>query len=165
MDNTKNSIAIEAMQAVIEEYSAKINHLQESILLLGGSPVAAHSASSITPSLSLKAPVNLANIAGNLVYPYGKKMRYKVQYIFERENRFMLIREVNEYLIQLEPSMEYQLTLIRNAITNMKVDKLLTSIKTGRSNQSYVWGKPEWLDENGNIKPEHYYNTDLPEVD
>jgi len=77
----------------------------------------------------------------------------------------MLVREVNEYLIQLEPALEKEITLIRNAITNMKVDKLLTSIKTGKSNTSYVWGKPEWLNEDGTIKAVNYYDTSLPEVD
>jgi hypothetical protein len=163
MDNKNNLIAIEAMKSVINDYLAKIEHLKLSIIMLGGDidlPPTQYDSKVI----NLKAPVNLANEAGKYPYPYGKKMRYKVQYIFERENRFMLVREVNEYLIQIEPDLKNELDSIRNAIANMKTDKLLTSIKTGKSNTSYVWGKPEWINEDGKIKAMHHYDTTLPEV-
>jgi len=163
MDNTKNAVAIQAMQAVIDDYTDKINHLRQSIILLGGNIETENH----TPNnnLNVKAPVNLADEAGKFPYPYGKKLRARVQFVFDRENRFMLVREVNEYLIQIEPKLSSEIVGIRNAITNMKQDKLLTSVKTGKSNLSYVWGKPEWLNDDGTIKKEHLYNTDLPEVD
>ena len=41
-----------------------------------------------------------------------------------------------------------------------KKSPTVINIQVGASNRNHFWGSKNWLDENGNPKPEHMYNKE-----
>ena len=95
-------------------------------------------------------------------YASLKSYRDKVTFIFKTENRFLHIREIIGIAQSLEKQHngEEMVDSLRQAVYGLKAKDVLVSYKVDGRNINAFWGSKNWLDDDGNVKPEHAYNND-----
>ena len=88
----------------------------------------------------------------------------KFLYLLKTYNRFLHFREAADLIIELEGGSEKDakdlVGKLSSGTTLLKNGKQIVKYKAGKSNQDTFWGVPKWLDEKGNVKPEHTYNKE-----
>ena len=91
----------------------------------------------------------------------------KYQYILKMENRFMHFREVARIIIAFEnlnDDFENEKAIARaigNSVRDLKVEKKIIKKYHQGKIKNCFWGSPKWLDDNGEIKKEHHYRTEI----
>jgi hypothetical protein len=95
---------------------------------------------------------------------YDPKAGYKkkIAYVINTEGRFLSIREIASIIHELEPGTD--LDSIKNSVSSarailMKESKLY-KYAVDKSNNKVFYGSKNWVDENGDIKPERMFSED-----
>jgi hypothetical protein len=85
-----------------------------------------------------------------------------ILYVIKDKNRFVHNSEIAEVLLPYYPDKNKDdvkrriSAVISNAFAKNKIEGL-TNYKFSNSIKDTVWGKKEWLDDNGKIKPEYNF--------
>lgn len=89
----------------------------------------------------------------------------KVWFFIEKEKRFVHSREIREFILTKEPNQDQKelLRRVSGALARLKKEKTIVSHKAGKTNLSFVWGVPQWLDEHGEIKGDYEYKPEYVE--
>lgn len=93
---------------------------------------------------------------------YDKKWGYtqKVLYVLKEQQRFLHFRQIAKIILELDEVKVDKASITELAKTlstscqNIKKSKMIVRYQSNesKSNQSFYWGSPKWIDENGKIK-------------
>lgn len=86
--------------------------------------------------------------------------RGKIAFFIKKERRFLHNREIGDLVHEREPGITVDEFVKRFAgvLWRLKNENQLINVQINNSKRSTFWGVKEWLDEDGNIKPEHEIN-------
>lgn len=101
---------------------------------------------------------NTINIPKNLDLK-NKHIQIQALEVLRDANRFLHKYEISEILKPYHRELSDKKLDMKLALELGKArDKgIITNVQYAKSNQSYVWGSVKWVDEKGNIKPEHAF--------
>jgi hypothetical protein len=93
---------------------------------------------------------------------YKGNYREKAAFILKEAGRFLHIREIVELAQNYEPKANPDTLAgsIRQAVYSLKnmENSPIVTVRVNNINMNTFWGSKNWLDGEGNIKPEHKYN-------
>lgn len=95
-------------------------------------------------------------------YPVAAPIRLKLAYVLKKSNKFLHIRQIAEILHEIEPETDASsfITKLYPAIADLKKSGSIVKFSVDSTNINSFWGSKNWLDSNGQIKPEHNYDED-----
>jgi hypothetical protein len=103
---------------------------------------------------------NSSNLNASVPSPEGYNasdtLRQKVAFVIKREGRFLHVREISNYIHQLEPKFSIPdiMQKLTPTISNLRNAGKLVKLQIGSSNQNCFWGSPNWLNADKTAKAE-----------
>ncbi|MCH7524729.1 MAG: hypothetical protein IIC74_06910 [Bacteroidetes bacterium] len=141
-------ILIELLVAEKNKITTRLNIIEERLISLGYKSEKnlnqqSHLSETIKPSLKLN----------------GKSIQNQALEVLKDANRFLHKSEIAKILRPFHKDRSDKQLDQRLAVELGKArDKnIILNIKYAKSNQAYVWGSKNWLDESGKIKKEHEF--------
>lgn len=90
------------------------------------------------------------------------KLPQKFMYILLEEKRFLKFREVAEIIVHEDGALPEKIDSIafqlKSSTKKLKQDNVIIKISPNGKTLDTFWGLPEWLDENGIIKPAYMFD-------
>lgn len=152
---------IEALEVEKEELLSRVKSLEHTILTLK------QSLNFDGSSLSRNGKGDVSKANGTLYDQYksyhaAKGNKEKATEIFKGAGKFLHMRQIVKIAQSLEPKTDPDVLKGRiqqgvYALRNLDNSPIVNKIING-SNLNVFWGSKNWLDEKGNIKPEHMYD-------
>ncbi|WP_299675711.1 hypothetical protein [uncultured Dokdonia sp.] len=82
----------------------------------------------------------------------------KILFALKENSRFMKIREMAEYICKFtNEDVNNLVTQLSRRTKLLKEKGKIVKYQHGTKKSNSYWGSPKWLDENGDVKPEHMY--------
>ncbi len=96
-------------------------------------------------------------------FPSNESYIKQIAYTIKKENRFLHNSEITNVLKNYSDKEKGKLSIrISVVLSRAKaVGGNLTNITIGDSRRNTFWGSKEWLDDDGNVKPNHMYDKKL----
>jgi hypothetical protein len=152
---------IEALEVEKDELLSRVKSLEHTILTLK------QSLNFDGSSLSRNGKGDVSKANGTVYEQYksyhaAKGNKEKATEIFKGAGKFLHMRQIVKIAQSLEPKTDPDVVKGRiqqgvYALKNLDNSPIVNKIING-SNLNAFWGSKNWLDEKGNIKPEHMYD-------
>ncbi len=158
MDNATNKLLIQGYKEQILTYEKRIGVLKEMVRERENS---FGDNGEDKPSTNLQSGVFKLKLDDG--YPRKMSIENKVVFLIKNKQRFLHVREIANLLYEKEPGIDNNAKkpLVRRLATILNIaqgKKKVVKFKVGSSNRNCFWGSIKWLDESGEIKPEHKYD-------
>lgn len=151
----------------VEYRLTQVRQIDSAIVQLQGSSISqAQSSASITQAeipkeqTTAKTDRLVTNSDALGGYPFSGTWTQKIQFAIEANKRFMHNREIAEVIVKNEPSLDIKDVIGKLSIflSAMKAKKKIDYYQVNNSNRNTFWGKSEWKNDKGKIKPGYEYN-------
>lgn len=162
--NTNNTIKeLEALQKELLDKAAQVGETIATMRMLSSLPLVNGHKSANGHAVALHSSLQGSDLPDNYKdYNKDATTRSKLALVLRKENRFLHIRQIAEILHGLEPAISAKdfVSKLYPAVAELKKQGTLVKYNVGGSNINSFWGSKNWLDGEGNPKPEHKYDED-----